>query len=245
EATEALREAASLAPDRAELHYNLGTALSAQSRHHEALAAYENALGLRTEFPAAHFNLARSSLALANDASRDEGDFWKPEARQSRLETALTHLQLSGSREAKDLAETLKSLEEVFHQLGRKEEAWDAYRQLLALAPQQGLKVRRHETCETLALWLEDRLLELEAPADIIYPELSSGFRQELCARQKASETRSSEVQQRTFHSEFQQNGFAKLPREQIPLSDEAIASVAEYFNAVHKAGGFYRDSKK
>jgi Tfp pilus assembly protein PilF len=58
QAVEYYRKAARLAPDCAEIHFNLANALRGESRLDEAAVSYERALEIRPEYAEAHNNLA-------------------------------------------------------------------------------------------------------------------------------------------------------------------------------------------
>eukprot|EP00435_Cladocopium_sp_Y103_P056105 s274_g18.t2 len=166
-------------PNVPQLRYNLGVALSALRRHHEAQEQYQIAIQGDPQFASAHFNLARTHMALANDP---EGDFWIPEARQQRLRKAEDHLTqaMFGSVGQE---ECLKSLEEVYYQLGHQQAAFRSYSSMLSLKPQLGLKVRKPQHCEDLRPFLEDRLLQFTAAVPG-YPRMPHGVLEDLCGQE-------------------------------------------------------------
>eukprot|EP00931_Biecheleriopsis_adriatica_P004740 TRINITY_DN106370_c0_g1_i1.p1 TRINITY_DN106370_c0_g1~~TRINITY_DN106370_c0_g1_i1.p1 ORF type:complete len:1066 (-),score=241.87 TRINITY_DN106370_c0_g1_i1:173-3370(-) len=255
EAVVELSDAVLLSSDRPELHYNLGTALSGLSRHAEAEIAYESALQLQPHFPSARFNLARTHMSLAN-AWMADGDFWNLQRREMRLRSAAKHLELSidASTSNRSRKETYKAMEEVLYQLGDTEGSWRAYQQFVEMAPNEGLQRRARDDCKRLSTWLEDRLLELALELDlsssnklkIRYPGLPASFQEELC-NVHANSTGSIHDKSddgTKLRRQFQQTGHAALARKDVPWSDEAISLFAAYFRSVHKAGGFYKDSK-
>ena len=57
----AIREAIRLRPAYVEAHDHLGVVLAKQNRYEEAIASYHQALAIRPDHAAAHYNLAMSS----------------------------------------------------------------------------------------------------------------------------------------------------------------------------------------
>src|SRR5262249_10067254 len=69
EAFAAYHRAIALQPDFAKAHYNLGVALSEQTKLEEALAAYRRAINIQPRYPEAHYNLG---IALHEQGRLDE-----------------------------------------------------------------------------------------------------------------------------------------------------------------------------
>lgn len=240
-----VRQALELLPTKPELSYNLGVVLSGLKRYSEAETAYEQALSFQAEFPSAHFNLARTHMSLANSIA-DEGCFDDAKQRNERLVKALWHLNHSFDHQshAKSLEQTYKSMEEVHYQLGDAKGAWNAYQRFLAIAPQEGLQSTLKDSCSSIIAWLEDRLLELpglDGDSNGAYPTIPSSVQAELCDDEQAGNIKSprSQLQRRFF-----KRSYARFQQNQTPYSDASLAFFAAYFLAVHKAGGFYKDSK-
>lgn len=247
-----IHKALALQPTRPELLYNHGVVLSGLKRHLEAEQAYRAALAQRSDLPAAHFNLARTHMSLANSVGPG-GDFSDAAAREGRLRSALHHLEQSvdANSSAKSRGETLKSMEETFYQLGDVKGQWAAYEQFLAIAPQEGLQAQPRDSCAAILAWLEDRLLALPWPGAEepgAYPSIPSAARSELCSSPMEApgvtpagmgDGRGEGVGER-----FRRQWYIELHRRNVAWSDATLDFVATYFELVHQGGGFYKDSK-
>jgi predicted O-linked N-acetylglucosamine transferase (SPINDLY family) len=115
-AIEALREAVALAPDRADAHANLASALWAGGEHDAALAACDRALALDPSLVAAQRTRAVALLRLG------------------RLHEAL-QTQSALAREHPGSADVQYSLGQIQLALGRYDEALSSTQAVLALAP--------------------------------------------------------------------------------------------------------------
>lgn len=246
EAEPEVRKAVALLPTKPKLCYNLGVVLSGLRRHTEAEVAYVQALALQESFTAAHFNLARTHMALANSVSKG-GVFDNIHERSKRLVAALRHLNRSIDElsSAKSREETYKSMEEANYQLGDLDGARGAYKQFLAVAPHEGLKSHKSDGCNSIVAWLEDRLLELPwhgAGSSGVYPSLPAGVQKELCTPPvHMLEERTTPI---PLRQNFRELRYAHLARNRIHWNDATLDFIAEYFSTVRFAGGFYKDSK-
>lgn len=155
EAVTCYRRALERAPDRAGIHNNLGLALLAQDRHPEALAAFDEALGLRPGWPEAMVNRAAALARMGRHADAEKAARRAVEAApDSPAALAALAALLSGGREPERLAEAERlgrralalddalagahdTLGIVLMKRGRHEEAVEAGRQALAMAPRE------------------------------------------------------------------------------------------------------------
>jgi tetratricopeptide (TPR) repeat protein len=150
DALDALARAATLLPQDAAAHNNLGNALGERGRYDDAVTSYRRALALRPDFAEAHNNLGNALLDLGQlepaAASYGRALEIKPDYIEAygNLGNALRGLgrldEAVGSyRRALALspesAEAHNELGMALRDLGRPDEAVESYRRALALSP--------------------------------------------------------------------------------------------------------------
>lgn len=145
-----LRTALEIHPDYADLHFHLGNALMAHSHSDDAIAAFDRALAINPEFAratlfkgAAHYQRGDYDLAfdlmteaLARDPSLPLHGVVAVrtahgEGRRAAALAQLRRLTDTGGDEANYLGQLARE----HYRAGRFEEAADAYREAIALAP--------------------------------------------------------------------------------------------------------------
>jgi len=117
DALDALTQAATLLPQDAAAHNNLGNALGERGRYDDAVSSYRRALALRPDFAEAHNNLGNALL--------DTGQFEPAVASYERA------LELKPG-----YVEAYRNLGNALRGLGRLDQAADSYRRALALNPE-------------------------------------------------------------------------------------------------------------
>lgn len=149
EALIGFRNAVALAPDRPEIHYNLGNLLQVQGDDEQALQSYREAVRLKPDFAAAYSNMGTllqlqgrldEALACYCEALRAEpfaevylnlGNVYKKLGRYQEAESSYrSALQLKPNS-----VETISSLGRVLHLTNQLSEALTFYREALQLAP--------------------------------------------------------------------------------------------------------------
>lgn len=123
EAVQCYREAARLRPDYADPHNNLGVVLEAMGRPAEAIDCYRAALARDPDFAEAHLNLGN---ALQNEGRFDAAVSSYREATRARPDFALAY---------NNLALLLRDLE-------RFDEARECDERVMALAPNDGTRIK-------------------------------------------------------------------------------------------------------
>jgi tetratricopeptide (TPR) repeat protein len=174
DALPALERAATLSPDDAGAHNNLGNALGQLGRLDDAVASYRRALALKPDFAEAHNNLGNSLQGLgqleAAAASYRRALQLKPDYPEAyhNLGDALTHLGLLDEAVASyrralllspDFAEAHHNLGNVLRGLGQLEDAVQSYRRALEITPELA---QAHSNLG-IALRLQGRTAEAEA----------------------------------------------------------------------------------
>jgi tetratricopeptide (TPR) repeat protein len=134
-------QAIALEPLNAALRYNAGIVQKNLGQHRAAIELYESALLLDPTLRQAHFNLARSLQMLSDHVSA----YPDSHIRTAELERALVHFQASVT--AADPG-GLKNSEEVLYQLGRVEEAKEAYAQYVQLQPKGAVHAHDALSCD-------------------------------------------------------------------------------------------------
>jgi tetratricopeptide (TPR) repeat protein len=150
DALHALAVAATLLPDDAEAHANLGNALHGLGRLVEAAASYARTLALRPDFAEAHSNLGNTLRGLGRledaAASYSRALALKPDCAVTHHNKGNALLELERFEDAAasysralalkpDLAEAHSNLGNALRSLGRLDEAAASYRRALALKP--------------------------------------------------------------------------------------------------------------
>ncbi len=150
EAAEAWQQAAALAPDRPDVHYNLGNALKALGRLEEAAAAYRQATALDDGLGDAYFNLGGvlKDLGRLEDAVLAYGDAVRVNPKDAEAHMNLgntldalgdTDAALSALEQAvrikPDLAAAHYNLGNVLRHAARPDDAITAYRRALDINP--------------------------------------------------------------------------------------------------------------
>jgi tetratricopeptide (TPR) repeat protein len=150
DALPALQQAAQLAPDDAQAHFNLGTCLQAPGRFEQAAACYRRAVALKPDYVEAHNNLGNVLKALGQHEDAAESYRRAVELRpdnammHNNLGMALKELgELKAARESfnqalaiqPDYAEAHNNLGIVEQELGQTEEAVASYTRALELNP--------------------------------------------------------------------------------------------------------------
>ena len=142
--------------ERAAAYFNLGIALKDQSRSHDSIVAYLQALRLKPAFPQAHFNLARAFQMRSDDPSPLGSLRGPPAAREADLLRAAHHFRrsLANSAAGGRAGDAHRSLEEVLYQLGDAPAARRAHREFLRARPSEALRPRRRVPCERMLEYL-------------------------------------------------------------------------------------------
>lgn len=120
EAARRFRAALRLAPQDADLHYNLGVALAGAGQHAEAIASLRRALALRPGSADAHVNIGDSLQALGRHA----------EALDAYVRALTAH---------PGLAEAHNNLGNALQAIGRFEDAIGHYQKAVAARPEYGV----------------------------------------------------------------------------------------------------------
>jgi predicted O-linked N-acetylglucosamine transferase (SPINDLY family) len=142
-AADLIGQAVSEAPDSAPAHVNLGNALLMQRRAREAEAAFRRALALDPREADAAFNLG-NLLRGERQPAAAEAAYAEALARNPHHAGALANLanlRLAQQRTA-EAARAFGELGNLLQDLGRGEEAADAYRKSLALAPDPAVEAQ-------------------------------------------------------------------------------------------------------
>lgn len=226
------RRAIQVQPTAAESYFNLGIALKDLSRNQDSAVAYLSALALRPDFPQAHFNLGRCFQMLADDSGPSGLLRHYAGRRQALLRAAHHFRRASGGSPAAPPADSVRSLEEVLHQLGDEAGAKRAYVELLRRSPQDGVRRRQPVHCERMLEHLKQRAevaidSARRAPSRVMPPRA-------LCSPVATDVS--------SHAAAFAQRGYAVLPSL---LAPEVVQYVAQHYEALaHDAhhGGFYRD---
>lgn len=146
----ALRKAAELLPDDAEVHYNLGNTLLMLGRPDEAVASYRRALQIRPDDAEAHYNLANTLLMLGRP---DEAEAGYRRALQIKPGNAAAHYNLGNLLQDRnrleeaeasyrralqikpDSADIHTNLGNILQDMDRLDEAEASFRQALQIKP--------------------------------------------------------------------------------------------------------------
>jgi len=143
-AAQLIEESIAVAPDNAESHSNLGIALAMMRRSDEAQAAYARALALDPRHADAAFNLG-NLLRERERYAAAEASYAQAIASNPGHTGALANLAnlYALQQRSADAARAFGVLGNVLQELGRTDDALNAYQQSLTLAPDPGIEVQR------------------------------------------------------------------------------------------------------
>ena len=149
-AVKKFKQALTLKPDYAEVHYNLGVTLRELGQIEEAIKSYKNALNIKNTYPNAHYNLGNALVSIKqyDDAIKhfESAVFFNPKFAQAYNNLGLLYKSLgkdfkAGKNFDKALAikpdydEAMNHRGVIFQNVGDFENAIKYYQKSLAINP--------------------------------------------------------------------------------------------------------------